>query len=191
MRLTHQPPKPSAQVLPNRTWDFLQDVLLCPHPHPGGTRCSRTPPAAAALRPALRLWSLRPQSTAATGCLFEVQLEDDSLGLRKLPWPPVFCSVKSKLNSCNFSRKAGAPSEATLRLTSLLLPSEWVPLSLRTGCCSPGPQGLCSYCSSHQEAIPLSPDSPLQTCLTTTSQRCPKSPVFHHSLVHQPVLNRL
>lgn len=65
--------------------NFLQDVLLCPHTHPAGTRCSKHPQQQLPFKPALGLHSLSAQSSGVPGCPSQTQLDNDSSGLRKLP----------------------------------------------------------------------------------------------------------
>ena len=65
--------------------NFLQDVLLGPHTHPAGTRCSKHPQQQLPFKPALGLHSLSAQSSGVPGCPSQTQLDNDSSGLRKLP----------------------------------------------------------------------------------------------------------
>lgn len=65
--------------------NFLQDVLLGPHTHPAGTRCSKHPQQQLPFKPALGLHSLSAQSSGVPVCPSQTQLDKDSSGLRKLP----------------------------------------------------------------------------------------------------------
>lgn len=83
--LPTSPPSPLPMSSPQDVGNFLQDVLLGPHTHPAGTRCSKHPQQQLPFKPAPGLHSLSAQSSGVPGCPSQTQLDNDSSGHRKLP----------------------------------------------------------------------------------------------------------